>query len=83
MVTDAEEADECRDKFCPNYVNYLLTGVTDANAKPTLASTNHKEVAEFCATWIVRLIENIGWQNRIPMNLNKCMCAAGKDCLVK
>ncbi|CAF1215249.1 unnamed protein product [Rotaria sp. Silwood1] len=82
-VSNHDEAEECREKFCPNYVSYLLTGLTDINSKPSLASTHHKEVVDFCATWIVRLIEQVGWKNRIQLNLNECICAAGKDCLVK
>ncbi len=83
FVSDHGEAQECRERFCPNYVDYLLTGYTAANTKPSLASTHHKEVAEFCATWLVHLIEQLGWQNRVRLNLKECICAAGKDCLVK
>ncbi len=83
LVSNNEEAKECRENFCPNYVGYLLTGYTDKNAKPSLASTNRKEVAEFCATWLVHLIDQFGWQYRVRINLKECICAAGKDCLVK
>lgn len=83
LVSKEYEANECRDKFCPNYVNYLLTGYTDRDYKPSLASTQSQEVAEFCATWLVYLIDHIGWEYRIRLNLKECVCAAGKDCLVK
>ncbi|CAF1297408.1 unnamed protein product [Rotaria sordida] len=82
-VSNNDEAEECREKFCPTYVTYLLTGLTDINSKPSLASTHSKEVVDFCATWIVRLIDQLGWQNRIQLSLNDCICAAGKDCIVK
>ena len=32
---------------------------------------------------MVHLIEQLGWQSRIRLNLKECNCAAGKDCLVK
>ncbi len=83
LVSNDDEAQECHDKFCPNYVNYLLTGYVDKDSKPSLASSHRKEAAEFCATWLVRLIEQLGWQNRVRLNLKECICAAGKDCLVK
>jgi len=50
---------------------------------PSLVSTHHKEVAEFCATWMLNLIKELGWHRRIRLNLKECACAAGKDCLVK
>jgi hypothetical protein len=83
VVSNSEEAQECRDKFCPNYSSYLLTGVTIPNSSPSLASSHHKEVAEFCATWMIYLIQELGWQRRNRLNLKECTCAAGKDCLVK
>ncbi len=83
LVGNNDEAQECREKFCPKYVNYLLTGYIDRDSKPSLASSHRKEVAEFCATWLVHLIEQLGWQNRVRLNLKQCACAAGKDCLVK
>lgn len=83
IVNNNDQAQECREKFCSTYVEYLVSGYVDPNAKPSLASTNSKEVAEFCATWLVHLIEQFGWQNRFRLNLKECICAAGKDCLVK
>ncbi|CAF1086607.1 unnamed protein product [Adineta steineri] len=83
LVNNDEQAQECREKFCPNYVTYLLTGVSDPDAKPSLVSTHRKEVANFCATWILHLIEQFGWQYRFQLNQKECLCAAGKECLVK
>lgn len=83
LVSNNDEAQECRQKFCPTYVNYLLAGYTDTDSKPSLASSHRKEVSEFCATWLVQLIEQFGWQYRVRLNLKECICAAGKDCLVK
>lgn len=83
MVSHADEATECRENFCPEYVEYLSTGHVDKDAKPTLASSHEKEVAEFCATWLVQLIDQFGWQNHVRLNLQDCVCAAGKNCLVK
>ncbi|CAF3225814.1 unnamed protein product [Rotaria socialis] len=82
-VSSNDEAEACRENFCPNYVTYLLTGLVDEHAKPALASKDRKEVGEFCATWILHLIRQLGWQNRIHLDLNNCICAAGKDCFVK
>ena len=83
LVNNDDEAHECREKFCPNYTSYLLTGVTNPDASPSFVSSHQKEVAEFCATWMVHLINEIGWQRRIHLNLKECNCAAGKNCLVK
>jgi hypothetical protein len=83
LVSNNDEAQECREKFCPNYVNYLLTGYTDIDAKPSLASSHQKEVAGFCATWLVHLLEQFNWNYRVRFNLKECMCAAGKNCLLK
>ena len=82
LVKDNDEAQDCRDKFCPNYASYLLTGVTNPNSPPSLASSHQKEVQKFCAMWMVHLIEELGWQRRIHLNLKECNCAAGKDCMV-
>lgn len=82
MVKNADEAHECRENFCSNYVEYLATGHVEKNVKPTLASTDQKQVEEFCATWLVHLIDQLGWQNRLRLNLRECVCAAGKDCLL-
>ncbi len=83
IVNNNDEAQECREKFCPNYASYLTTGIADPNAKLSLASTHSKEVADFCATWLVHLLEQFGWHNRFRFHLKECICAAGKDCLVK
>jgi hypothetical protein len=83
LVKDNEEEQDCRERFCPNYASYLLTGVTIPGSSPSLASSHRKEVAEFCATWMINLINEIGWKRRIHLNLKECICAAGKDCLVK
>ena len=83
LVKSEEQAQECREKFCPNYSNYLMTGVPLADASPSLASNEGKEVREFCATWMLHLINELGWHRRIRLNLKECICAAGKDCLVK
>jgi hypothetical protein len=83
LVSNNDQSTECREKFCPNYVNYLITGLIDADSKPSLVSTHRQEVAEFCATWLVHLIDQIGWRYRVRLNLKECVCAAGKDCLVK
>jgi hypothetical protein len=83
LVTNEEQAQECREKFCPNYSSYLLTGVTIPGSSPSLASNHGKEVSEFCAMWMVNLINELGWHRRIRLNLKECICAAGKDCLVK
>ncbi len=83
IVNNNDEAHECREKFCPNYSLYLATGVADPDSKPSLASSHRKEVAEFCATWLVHLIEQFGWNFRFRFTLQECICAAGKDCLVK
>lgn len=83
LVSNNAEQEECRENFCPTYVHYLITGVAQVEIKPSLASTNQREVVDFCAMWVVHLIEQMGWQNRIKLNLKECVCAAGKDCLVK
>ena len=83
LVTNEEQAQECREKFCPNYSTYLLTGLTIPGSTPSLASSQPKEVAEFCAMWMINLINELGWHRRIRLNLKECVCAAGKDCLVK
>lgn len=82
-VSNHDQAQECREKFCPNYATYLLTGSTMPGSTPSLASTHRKEVSKFCATWMIQLIEELGWNARIHLNLKECICAAGKDCLVK
>ncbi|CAF3865437.1 unnamed protein product [Rotaria magnacalcarata] len=81
-VSSNDEAEACREKFCPNYVTYLMTGLVDEHMKPVLASNDPKEVGEFCASWILHLIHQFGWQNRINLDLNDCICAAGKDCFI-
>jgi len=83
VVNDHEETNDCREKFCPNYVSFVLTGATIPDSTPSLVSNNHKKVAEFCATWMVHLIEELGWQRRNHLNLKECNCAGGKDCVVK
>jgi hypothetical protein len=83
LVSNNEEATECREKFCPNYASYLLTGFTNPDSSPSFVSSHHKEAADFCATWMIHLIEELGWRRRIHLNLKECTCAAGKDCLVK
>jgi hypothetical protein len=83
LVTNDEQAQDCREKFCPNYSSYLLTGVTIPGSSPSLASNHGKEVAEFCAMWMINLLNELGWYRRIHLNLKECVCAAGKDCLVK
>jgi hypothetical protein len=83
LVQNDEEAKDCREKFCPNYASYLLTRVTIPGLSPSLVSSHRKEVAEFCAIWMINLIHELGWQRRIHLNLKECICAAGKDCLVK
>ena len=83
FVNDKVQADECREKFCPTYVSHLLTGVSDPNVKPSLASTEQREVVEFCATWMLRLLEEFNWRYHVRVNFDECVCAAGQDCLVK
>ena len=83
LVSNAGQAEDCRDKFCPNYADYLLTGYANPKTPATLASTNSKEVADFCAIWLVHLLQQFGWQYRVRLRLRECICAAGKDCLVK
>jgi hypothetical protein len=83
LVQNDEEAKDCREKFCPNYASYLLTGVAIPGSPPTRASSRQREVAEFCATWMINLIDALGWQRRIHLNMKQCICAAGKNCLVK
>ena len=83
LVTNKNEAHECREDFCPNYVSYLLTGSTIPGSSASLASSRNKEVAKFCAAWMIHLIEELGWQRRVRLNLRQCTCAAGNDCLVK
>lgn len=82
-VSNGEQAQECRDKFCPNYSSYLLTGATIPGSTPSLVSNEQKEVTNFCATWMINLIQELGWYRRIRLNLKECACAASKDCLVK
>ncbi|CAM4865742.1 unnamed protein product [Rotaria socialis] len=82
LVKDKQEASGCREKFCPNYVNYLLTGFTMPDSIPSLVSHHKNDVAKFCATWMVHLIKELGWQRRILLNLKQCNCAGGTDCLV-
>ncbi|UJR27146.1 hypothetical protein I4U23_008445 [Adineta vaga] len=81
VVRNEEEANECREKFCPNYTNYLLTGLSMQGSTPSSATSHSKEAAEFCATWILHLIRELGWQRRIRLNNQDCTCAAGKNCL--
>ncbi|CAF1041692.1 unnamed protein product, partial [Adineta ricciae] len=76
VVSNSAEGQECRDKFCPNYVSYLVTGIVDQDVKPSLASSHHKEVSNFCATWLVHLIEQFGWNYRFRLNMKECTCAA-------
>ncbi len=83
LVNHHDEADECREKFCPNYSSYLLTGFTLPDSSPSFVSSQHKEVADFCATWMIHLLEELGWQRRIHLHLKECTCAGNKDCLVK
>ncbi|CAF1049021.1 unnamed protein product [Rotaria sp. Silwood1] len=83
LVTNNHEADECRQKFCPNYVHYLLTGFTLSDSAPSIASNDKKEVAKFCATWMVHLLQELGWNRRIRLNLKECNCAGGTDCLIQ
>jgi hypothetical protein len=83
LVEHNEEQEGCREKFCPNYVSYLLKGVTIPDSSPSFASSHPKEVAKFCAMWMINLINELGWQRRIHLNHKSCICAAGKDCLVK
>ena len=83
FVNDKAQAEECQEKFCPTYVTYLLTGVGDLNVKPSLASTEQREVVQFCAAWILRLLEELTWRYQIRVNFDECVCAAGQDCLVK
>lgn len=80
-VKNKQESSECRETFCPNYVNYLLTGYPLPNAKPTHVSTQNQEVAKFCAMWMIHLLEELGWQRRIRLRHNSCVCAASTDCL--
>ncbi len=82
LVKNDDDAQECREKFCPNYASYLLTGVTIPGSIPTRVSSHRKEVAEFCATWMLNLIDALGWQRRIHLKMKECICAAGTDCLV-
>ncbi|CAF0890146.1 unnamed protein product [Adineta steineri] len=82
VVKNDEDIQGCREKFCPNYVSYILTGLTVPGASPSLVSSHRKQVADFCATWMVHLIQELGWQRRNRLNLKECACAAGKDCLV-
>jgi len=82
-VKSDEQEQDCREKFCPNYVSYLLTGVPVQDSSPTLVSSHRKEVAEFCAMWMINLIDELGWQRRIHLNLKECACAAGNHCIVK
>jgi len=82
-VTNEGEAHDCREKFCPNYVSYLLTGASIPGSSPSLASSHRKEVTKFCAMWMLSLLDELGWQRRNHLNLKECICAAGKDCLLK
>ena len=83
LVSNDGQAQECREKFCPIYSSYLITGFTTPGASPSLVSDHGKEVAEFCSMWMINLINELGWHRRIRLNLNECICAAGNDCLVK
>lgn len=83
VVSNDEQAQECREKFCPNYSSYLLTGTTIPGSLPSLVSSQQKEVAEFCATWMINLLQELGWRRRIHLNMKECACAASKECLVK
>ena len=60
-----------------------MEGVTNDDLTPSHVSNNEKEVNDFCATWMIHLIQELGWQKRIHLNLKECNCAAGKTCLVK
>ena len=82
IVNSNDHGQECREKFCPNYASYLLTGLTLPGAQPSFVSEHRKEAGEFCATWMLNLIEQLGWHSRIRLNMKECACAAGKDCLV-
>jgi len=78
-LTNESETKECNDRFCPNYVSYLLNGVS-LDPKPTLVSTNNREVEQFCANWMLKLIKTFGWHQRIRLSLRDCVCAGGKSC---
>ncbi|CAF0754520.1 unnamed protein product [Adineta ricciae] len=82
VVKNEDEASECREKFCSSYTNYLLTGTTIPDSATSLATSHHKEAAEFCATWMLHLIQELGWQRRNRLNAKDCICAAGNDCFV-
>ncbi|CAF0813989.1 unnamed protein product [Didymodactylos carnosus] len=81
IVTGSNTKD-CNEQFCPNYVNYLMNGVTN-DAPPSSVSGDKKEVEQFCANWMIKLIESFGWRTRIRLNLKECMCAASKECYIK
>ena len=82
-VVQRDEARQCREQFCPTYVKYLMTGDAASNSTLTVVSSDRREIAQFCATWIIHLLEQFDWQHRARLHLHECLCAAGKDCLVK
>lgn len=82
-VENRDEAYQCGEQFCPNYVYHLMTGETASNSKWSVVSSDRREVGHFCATWIIELMEHLNWKHRIRFHLDECLCAAGKDCLVK
>lgn len=83
VVTNEDQANECRNKFCPSYTNYLLTGFSLSETETGLVSSKRKEAANFCATWLVNLVQELGWQRRNQLNRRDCFCAASKDCFVQ
>ncbi|CAF4536064.1 unnamed protein product, partial [Didymodactylos carnosus] len=81
-ITTGSKRKECSGQFCPNYVNYLINGVVN-DVPPSSVSGDKKEVEQFCANWMVKLIDSFGWHARIHLNLKECMCAASTQCIVK
>ena len=79
-IKDNLEGDNCRERFCPTYIKYLLDSDYNGPESRILVSTNDREVTQFCAGWMLELVKEFGWQHRIHLQLKQCRCAASNTC---
>lgn len=82
VIENNLEGDNCREKFCPVYVKYLLDGYYNVPDTHILVSEDNQAVNQFCAGWILELMRELGWNHRIHVQLKECRCAASKSCRI-